>query len=141
MDKKVKKESNKSDFFIKKNDDKKGFEKKEKPARKDPRLSFKFNNKKNRIKRSELIAEKEKMKLKHKFNKMMRKENKNQDNANKSTKNVYKEVEGTERPKSSQRAESKPITANKRAQLEYEKKLKEKEKEREVGQIFGFIIK
>lgn len=142
MDKKFKKEENKSDFFIKKHNEKNESEKKEKPRNKEPRLSFKANNKNNRIKRSDLIAEKEKLKLKHKFNKMMRKENKNQDDTKKSVKNVFEEVYAEEKPRTSQSAERKDFdkhknqpkpTANKRAQLEYERKLKQKEKEREVS--------
>ena len=101
-----------------------------------------------RLKRNDLICEKEKQKMQHKFNKIMRKENKSEcsekgetslDLAIKKELIIQKEYnmyENTTKKnkaqKYHQRQNPEVNTANKRAQIEYEKKIKEKELEKKV---------
>jgi hypothetical protein len=130
---------------------------------------FKKRNKNSRLKRSELIAQKEKMKMTHKFNKMMRKENKQTNHSFKLTnsnkkftefnktkieklelvktdENVEKNNEinpsddDDEKSKKEIKKNPKIFTSYKKAQLEYENKQKQKEKEKEVRMILGLIL-
>lgn len=72
-----------------------------------------------RLKRSDLIAEKEREKLRHRFNKEQRKEKRKSEYQSKSKENATK-------PETSTKQEKKFLTSQKKSQLEYEAKKKEK---------------
>ena len=129
----------------------------------DKKREFK-KNKNSRLKRSELIAQKEKIKMTHKFNKMMRKENKQNNHSLKLThplrinaepnKSKQTKFENTKKgedkinekdlkiEESGQTKEQeikknpKIFTAYKKAQIEFESKQKQKQIEREVSLNF-----
>lgn len=90
-----------------------------------------------RLKRNDLIAQRERQKLKHKLNKELRKERKlNENGKNKSDfkKKVTNEKDNVSSMNDT-RSKNKKVSSYKRAQLEYERKNDEKQKNIEVRLI------
>lgn len=100
-----------------------------------------------RLSRNDLIAEKEKLKMKHKFNKIMRKDhnpklrqNRNPESSleialkKESDLKKYQKMDEQEKSDNKRKFKRDPkkFTVKKRAVEEYEKKMKEKEIEKEV---------
>ena len=140
--------------FTKQNfDHKKNFAKPEnkdfraRSSKSDTKSSDKSKKPVKRLKRNDLIAEKEKLKMKHKFNKMMRKDhnpklrkNRNPESSleialkKEADSQKYQKVTEQEKVENKRKFKRDPkeFTVKKRAVEEYEKKMKEKEVEREV---------
>jgi hypothetical protein len=122
----------------------------------------------SRLKRSELIAQKEKIKMTHKFNKMMRKENKQNNHTLKLTNPLRKNAESIKSKQTKfeitkkgedkingkdlnieESGESKEqeikknpkiFTSYKKAQIEFENKQKQKQIEKEVSLNFCYKV-
>jgi hypothetical protein len=102
-----------------------------------------FNKSKfpRRIKRNDLVVQKEKQKMLHKYKKMMRKERQQGDKSATSGDPTTGTVRNVQYPRVNFGSEDKKyLTSNKKTQLEYDNKRKQQNLELEVSLNFNFCF-
>lgn len=120
------KPAEKSSFFSKPN-----ARKNDSDSNKVEKKKKSYENLSKRTSRKEMIAKREKFKLKNNLNKQLRYERKHQPNAQATTRPTQR--------RENESASKAPLTSFKKAQLEYEKKQEEKRKRQEVSPLFFYI--